>query len=383
MSNCHICRGDLNEFERFSELYQVTSDCRPWRRGGSLCICQSCGTVQKPVTKNWLHETKKIYSNYEMYSINGSTVFGNNETVGETRPKKIIRWLNECANLPRKGKLLEVGFGSGSFLRDFSEIFTNWEISGLEIDRQNKESLKTINGDKKIYFDNLESCKDKFDLIVLIHSLEHIPYTKDYLKNLIQFLKHTGSIFVDVPDLENAPFDILVADHCTHFTFNSLKLLMKLVGIETTICKKHVIPKELFFLGSLIQEDSSMNRDKDLVSENYENQRILVVEQCKWLKTSLDNIKRTRGKYGVFGSSIAATWLVNSLGDKIVFFLDEDLSRVGKTHMERQIYSPSNFPKGFKILLPLRHDIARVLVKRLSMQELDCVLLPLKEDIST
>ena len=85
----------------------------------------------------------------------------------------------------------------------------------------------------------------------------------------------------------------------------------------------------------------------------------------------------------MFGSSIAATWLVNSLGDKIVFFLDEDLSRVGKTHMERQIYSPSNFPKGFKILLPLRHDIARVLVKRLSMQELDCVLLPMQEDIST
>ena len=64
--SCHICKGQLDEFKNFSDLYQVTSDCRPWRKDGHLCICQKCGIVQKPVTRQWKRDTEDIYNGYEI-----------------------------------------------------------------------------------------------------------------------------------------------------------------------------------------------------------------------------------------------------------------------------------------------------------------------------
>ena len=117
MSNCHICGGQLDEFESFSTFHQVTSDCRPWCKDGRLGICQRCGNVQKPITKKWLKEAEDIYYGYEMYSqadgLEQST-FDSSSGASETRSKRIVSWLSKIGLL-KSGKLLDIGCGNGWF----------------------------------------------------------------------------------------------------------------------------------------------------------------------------------------------------------------------------------------------------------------------------
>ena len=46
--NCKMClEGELSELKVFNDLKRVTSDCKPFEKGGRLFICKTCGGLQK------------------------------------------------------------------------------------------------------------------------------------------------------------------------------------------------------------------------------------------------------------------------------------------------------------------------------------------------
>ena len=49
-------------------------------------------------------------------------------------------------------------------------------------------------------------------------------------------------------------------------------------------------------------------------------------------------------RFGLFGTATGATWLTGELGDRVRFFVDEDPSRIGRTHLDRPIYAPAEVP---------------------------------------
>ena len=68
---------------------------------------------------------------------------------------------------------------------------------------------------------------------------------------------------------------------------------------------------------------------------------------------------------GVFGTSIAATWLQEELGGKAAFFVDEDPSRHGQTFMGRQILRPGEVAPGCQVLIALPTPMAEQVRARL------------------
>ena len=44
-SICRICKSALSIVPEFFGLLRVTSDCRPWKDGGVLAVCQGCATI--------------------------------------------------------------------------------------------------------------------------------------------------------------------------------------------------------------------------------------------------------------------------------------------------------------------------------------------------
>jgi hypothetical protein len=71
------------------------------------------------------------------------------------------------------------------------------------------------------------------------------------------------------------------------------------------------------------------------------------------------------GKVGIFGTSISATWLAAALEDRVGFFVDEDLNRIGNDHLGRPIFSIEQAPPDLPILMPIRRDIALAVKSRL------------------
>lgn len=368
----------MEEFDNFSDLYQVTSDCRPWLKGGHLCICKQCSTVQKPVTNQWLDDVNEIYSRYEMYSQTDGLeqrTFDKSSGISEVRSKKIVSWLSDYS-LPSTGTLLDIGCGNGAFLKAFSYVYPNYELAGLELDEKNKDELESINAFKKLYIGNVDALDKCFDVIVMVHSLEHISDPVQYLVSVSNKLNQGGILLIEVPHLEKSPFDILIADHCNHFTLESLKTIIKRSKFKIVKATSDFIPKELSLICKWTGEENKQNAVKNVLhseSNNLKKCKSFVNVNIQWLLELANKSNNQSDCLGIFGTSISATWLATSLGKKVTFFVDEDVNRIGRTHMGKPIYDPMNKQiRDTKIIAPFRKDIGKKISLRYPM--LDIVL---------
>jgi 2-polyprenyl-3-methyl-5-hydroxy-6-metoxy-1,4-benzoquinol methylase len=366
---CHLCNGSLYEIKPYSQLIRVISDCRPWRRGGKICVCQSCGTVQKPVTENWLRETKYIYSDYVMYGQGGGAeqlIFDPKSGASTARTRKIVSWLSEVG-LPEKGRFLDVGCGNGAFLQTFSSQYPAWQLTGLELGDRNQALIESIPSVTKLHVGRVEDLNECFDTIALIYVLEHIPDPVKYLKLCSEKLNMGGRILLQVPDLEKSPFDVLVADHCTHFSMETLQAVVTTAGFELIKASADALPKELTLLAQWQDKCDSDIMELEIMpkrTELFETGKTIVEAAVKWLEDLICQGQNVSDNVGIFGTSISATWLAASLGDKVIFFVDEDSNRAGRTHMGKPIYYPESVLNSLPILMPLIWEIADNIVNR-------------------
>lgn len=370
MSKCHLCGGEMLNLEAFSALVQVTSDCCPWRAGGHLSVCQRCGTVQKPVTENWRRWTEQIYADYEIYSQGAGAeqqAFEQDTGTSAARSQKIVEWPTTHYVFPETGNLLDIGCGNGTFLRAFGARNPKWRMTGLELDSRNQQVIESIPGVAGLHVGSIESLQDRFDLIVLIHVLEHIPHPMNYLRSLSGRLSPGGLLLIEVPNLEKSPFDILVADHCTHFTSEILQGVVASAGFEILAKAADFVPKELSLLAQHPGGDGnkSASQNEPMIWERVQGKGAKVaISQITWLQNLLQKGQEIKGQVGIFGTAISSTWLAASLGAKVEFFVDEDRNRIGRSHLSHPIYHPVHAPKGSQILVPMRADIAVAIARR-------------------
>lgn len=363
---CHICGGSLLPIDGFSVLAQVTSDCRPWRTGGTLASCKSCGTVQKPVTPEWLAEADAIYAEYAIYSQSGGVeqaTFTSDNGAAVARSKLIVQWLDETGSLPKEGAVLDIGCGNGAFLRAFAERHPEWRLNGLELSDKNRSVIESIPGVERLFVGAIEQVEERFDLIVLIHALEHIPDPSRYLATLRGRLKPGGLLLIEVPDLATSPFDILIADHTTHFTRGVLADVVADAGYALAALDCGYVAKELSVLARNVSE-ASPDAKTNAVSTPSQSDRQFAASHIAWLRTMLAQAEQVEGALGIFGTSIAATWLAASLDGRVRFFVDEDPHRVGRQHMDLPIYAPGMSPDRVPVMIPLRADIAHQIALR-------------------
>ncbi|MBB3212990.1 SAM-dependent methyltransferase [Herbaspirillum sp. Sphag1AN] len=377
--HCHICDGVLQSLNGFQTLVQVTSDCRPWRTGGRLAVCSSCGAVQKPATPAWMEEANEIYAHYDIYSQGGGAEQTAFDAGGASaaRSSKIVEWLAIAGKLPSIGKMLDIGCGNGAFLRAFSQSYPGWELAGLELSDRNRTTIEAIPGVTQLHIGALTEVNQKFDLIVLIHALEHIPDPVAYLRSLTGHLNPGGRLLIEVPDLTSSPFDILIADHTTHFTAAVLPRVINAAGFTVQSLESGFIPKELSLLAQFCGDLA-----KDKITDNLQTSDFdadggkKAAAHIAWLQALYAQASAEKNDCGIFGTSISATWLAASLGDQVRFFIDEDANRIGRSHMGRPIFSPADTPQGSTLLVPLRADIAQAIARRFDQLECRFVLPP-------
>ena len=167
-----------------------------------------------------------------------------------------------------------------------------------------------------------------------------------------------------LPGIVETAFDLVIADHVSHFRPQDIARLATQAGLDAALMTVTWVTKEL----SVILKRNAIG-DEPAYSKMEVAETIRHVEkQIDWLSMLVQNAKRatnSAASFGIFGSSVAATWLSGALGDHINFFVDEDPSRIGKTCMGRPIISPDQIPHGSKVFLPLIDRVATAVMGRL------------------
>jgi SAM-dependent methyltransferase len=347
----------------FSRLGRVTSDCKPWKSGGRLGRCNVCGTVQKPVDAAWAEESRRIYEDYSIYHQGGgkepALYVGGFERLVERSVQLFRSALAEVPLKPR-GRLLDVGCGNGAALRTVGPLLLQWTLEGNEIDDKYRAEVEAIPGVARLHVGPLPEGV-RYDLITLVHVLEHVAQPARFLAQIANLLEPDGVLLVVLPDVRTNSFDILVADHCSHFSTTTLEGMLRRGGFADVRINDTWMSRQLTALarpgnGALL----ATNNDRNVAPEDI----------VAWL-TELRNDAgtHTAGSFGIFGSSINAVWLAGELGSQVSFFVDEDSSRVGQSLLGRPILAPDAIPANATVYVAMPFPWCEDIAKRLSRHD--------------
>jgi 2-polyprenyl-3-methyl-5-hydroxy-6-metoxy-1,4-benzoquinol methylase len=112
----------------------------------------------------------------------------------------------ECCYLARPpacgGRLLDVGFGNGGFLKLAGEM--GWDAEGIDFDSEAVAvaSAQGLNV-RCVSVDELLEENEKYDVITITHVLEHVYEPAILLENLHRLLKPGGCLWLETPNIES------------------------------------------------------------------------------------------------------------------------------------------------------------------------------------
>ena len=326
-----------------SEIPRVTSDCRPYPPGGRLGWCEHCSTVQAILDERWMRDTQGIYQAYDIFHQSAGAeqaVFDADAETFVQRSELLLRRLAQIFSIPRQGQILDIGCGSGETLRSFSRVFPHWHLDGFDLDTRMLKKLRAIPGWRQLHTDSVAAIDQRYDLVSMIHCLEHVPEPVPVLRDVLDKLGPAGKLFIQVPDTSVWHFDMVVADHSLHFDLGTLAAAVEASGFSILELTDVWSYKEL----SLVAKQDAGDSETRVPCRSKSPRTLADVHrQIDWLRAVIDQAQHAArgGNFGIFGTSISAAWLYGSLGEPVEFFVDEDPSRIGREFMGRPVLGPS------------------------------------------
>jgi len=370
---CQVCRGaPVVAISNFERLRRVTSDCRPFKRQGKLCQCMACGAVQKPDDNQWRADCAAIYGAYDSYGLSEGleqSVRSGDGTEFAPRSDIILRHLKAAMDLPERGRVLDFGCGKGPTSQAASRILPGWSIDGYDQDDRALPLLSTIPGFAKFHTGDPASLPGGYDLIVLMHVLEHLPEPATMIRLLASKLRPGGQILCQVPDREANPYDLLVADHLIHFDRMSIAKIVEQIGPPVRQMTFDWIAKEL----SLVLSNAGPSPAAPAPVRAIDAQ-----PQVDWLLQVAKTVRAAaaRRPFCIFGTSIVATWLAGELDQPPDLYVDEDPAKIGRQLDGVSIVAPSDAPPAATVALALAPGVAERVAQRLAPMRFDIVKLP-------
>jgi len=152
----------------------------------SYCVCQDCHLIfQKPRLSD--SELDKYYSSGFYRQVVTKPPEGMDKGE-ENRAKIDVEIIKKVVG--KVNSHLDIGCGRGYLLKAVG--------AKVKVGTESDPKYVKVKG-IKIYSDMDKISKRKFDLVTVIHVLEHVPYPLDFLKKMVNFVEKNGHLVIEVP----------------------------------------------------------------------------------------------------------------------------------------------------------------------------------------
>lgn len=229
---CPLCNLDNSSLfdQRNFRGFQVTNR-----------LCSNCGFVyQSP--RMLETELKEFYiSGYRQIYQGTEEPDQKDIAVQEARSKGIINLLRDWG-VEQVKRFLDIGASTGTLIENIKNEY-RCDAFGIEPGSAYQAYARSREIDVFGSLDELlASGEKKFDLISMIHVLEHLPDPVKYMKDLrFEYLDDRGKILIEVPNLfAHDSFEIA---HLTSFSRHTLYEVMKKAGFRTIFVETHGRPR--------------------------------------------------------------------------------------------------------------------------------------------
>jgi 2-polyprenyl-3-methyl-5-hydroxy-6-metoxy-1,4-benzoquinol methylase len=110
---------------------------------------------------------------------------------------------------PQRGKLLEIGCSMGFLLAKFRE--DGWQVEGIEPNRGYCEFIREHHGiaASSTILEDADRQDNNFDVVVMLHVIEHVPDPLGTLREIYRVLKPGGTLVLETPRYDSLMFRLL------------------------------------------------------------------------------------------------------------------------------------------------------------------------------
>jgi SAM-dependent methyltransferase len=239
----------------------ISPECFPINIRGDLC--SKCGWIfQNPSYE--AHELDRLYNLASPTTSEEAEQLAavNSERRGEELFLSLQPWLN-----PISGSILDVGGRNGELMGAF--VRNRFSVSVLDMDG-GEPKAPTI---RKIRLPFLRYFSEQYDVVTMLHVLEHTESPREFLTHAHRTLKENGLIFIEVPSELLTPLVFRhVGDHrhLGYFTKQSLRGFLESTGFTCLSCSL-----QIGFVGSSLPVIKAVAR-KSLSTGTWKPRRLMV-----------------------------------------------------------------------------------------------------------
>lgn len=217
MTECRLCKAekvmDIYSLEGIpffqNKVYSDREKAMKAPSGNvSLSKCKECGFIfnRDFDSANMVYDD--TYQNEQNYSPAFDDYLISIMDILRATLKKIDSTRN-----PKEFKIMEIGCGKGYFLEKMRDSGLNAYGIDPAYEGEKEYIIKDYFSEKYADFNS--------DLIVLRHTLEHVPSPFEFIKNIAGANNYKGWIFIEVPDfkwiINNLAFWDIYYEHCNYF----------------------------------------------------------------------------------------------------------------------------------------------------------------------
>lgn len=255
---CPVCGS-----ESF-ECHIKTKDFSVSKEDFSIVKCSECNfhfTNPRPSDK----ELGKYYISDHYISHNNTRNNLFEKTYQIVRMISIQIKYNLVSKFFNKGRVLDIGCGTGDFLQKCNE--KKWVTKGIEPSEiARTQAIKNYNLDVD-EDTNLKKLKGEYDIITMWHVLEHVTELNNTVSELKRLLSIDGKAVIAVPNLESfdssyykkywAAYDLPI--HLYHFSKESIIKLFENHGFS--LIKTKGMKFDSFYVSMLSEEHKTGNKN--------------------------------------------------------------------------------------------------------------------------
>jgi 2-polyprenyl-3-methyl-5-hydroxy-6-metoxy-1,4-benzoquinol methylase len=254
--SCLICKNTK------TELFLTCKDFTASEEIFHIVKCTSCNFIYtNPIPPE--NEIGKYYKSEKYISHTDTSKGIINKLYHLVRNITLKSKLELINKLSLKGKILDIGCGTGHFLKECKN--NGWQVDGTEPDNEARKLAEELTHSKisETVFGNKNL--NSYNIISLWHVLEHIHKLNETLEQVKKLLKEDGHIIIAVPNCDSidskyykefwAAYD--VPRHLYHFTQETIEKLLKNHGLR--IIKKTPMIFDSFYVSMMSEKYKNGN----------------------------------------------------------------------------------------------------------------------------
>lgn len=232
--SCPICGG--NTCHLLHEMKFSLPATSPLPAAYAVVASADCGFVYAD-TAGSAADYARYYAEFSHYEDPAIATGGGEQVFDRERLATSADWIAD--HIKVDARVLDIGCGNGGLLLALRErgfhTLAGMDPSAGCVARLQQQGLPAFHG----WLGDLAFGRQKFDLIILSHVLEHLLEPRPALASLQALLTPGGRVYVETPDaaryvdFPSVPWYYFDSEHINHFDVHSLDNLARVSGFHT------------------------------------------------------------------------------------------------------------------------------------------------------